>query len=146
MPSCIECNSKKGTLRSKLEQFICKECARLDKYKLIVKTKAKQEYLLGDNDFENLHVYFGTAAYGGGLATYYIKEQLILRACQIYDTTPELLPDVLVDILEQKKIQKENKKMHRTLNKLSSCTTRTNKLVKALADAGLELRSDKCPV
>lgn len=142
MPNCIECNNKKGTLRSKLEQVICKDCINLDKYTLIVKTKAKKEYILRDDDLENLENYYGTAAYGSGVATYYVKEQLIQKACEVHNTTPEQLSNVLADILEHKKVQKETKKINGVIKKMSSQNTRTSKLVKALRDAGLELRTD----
>ena len=142
MPNCIECNSKKGTHRNKLNLVVCKDCMSLDKYTLIVKTKAKKEYILKDNDLENLDEYYGTAAFGSGDATYYTKEQLIQKACEVHNTTQDILSNVLLDILEQKQIKKENKKNNGIQKKLSVQNTRTNRLIKALGEAGLELRGD----
>jgi hypothetical protein len=76
MSNCIECNNKKGIYRNKLEKVICKDCMSLDKYKLIVKTKAKQEYLLVEDDLEYLDEYYATTAFGNGEATYNTKRPI----------------------------------------------------------------------
>jgi hypothetical protein len=99
-------------MKSKLELVICKNCMGLglDKYTLIVKTKAKKEYLLKDGDLIGLQEYMGTGAFGRGQTTYYTKYQLIQKACQVHGTTPDLLAGKLTTLLEQKQIQKANRK------------------------------------
>ena len=151
MPNCIECNNKKGILRKKLNKIVCKDCMSLNKYILISWTKAKKEYFLKDDDLVNLKVYYGAAAFGNGIASYCTKEQLIQKACEIHNTTPEQLENILTNIFEQKQNSKKRKNIfcpHNGLFKLTpqfeknKQAKRTNELIKALEDAGLELRSD----
>ena len=142
MVNCEECNNNKGIERAKLEKTVCKDCYKLDKYTLVAKTKAKKEYILNDNDFVSLKIYFGTAAYGSGLATYYTKEQIIQKACEIHNTTQEQLNTVLEELKNQKQIKKQYKQMSVNQNKAIKKINREYNLTKALNQAGLELRND----
>jgi hypothetical protein len=142
MVKCIECNNNKGIERSKIDKCLCKDCYKLDKYTLIVKTKAKNEYLLTDFDLEFLDEYYGTGAFGNGQATYYIKEQLIQEACNIYDVLPEQLDNKLNEIKNQKRIKKEQRDELIKQNKIIKKNKRESKLKEKLENAGLELRND----
>ena len=68
----------------------------LDKYRLFTKTYSKTEFLLKDEDIENLKNYKGKSHYG--MATYYIKEDIINCACEKYNTTYNNILNTINDI------------------------------------------------
>jgi hypothetical protein len=132
----------RGTYKSKFEKVICKECYELDKYVLIVKTQVKQGYLLKQDDLVGLNEYYGKCVFRNRQSTYYIKEQVIEKACIVHNTTPDELRFVLDNILREKQIEKENKKIKSNNNKQIKKNKRKEKLVKVLNDAGVTFRND----
>ncbi len=144
MSKCIECQINKGICRSKIEKILCKNCAKLDKYTLITKTNCKKFYFMTDDDLEDVDLdeYYGTGAFGSCEATYYIKEQIILKACEKFNTTKEELDNVLENIVNQKRIKKQQRENKSALKRESDKEKRKQKLTNALVKAGLVLRDD----
>jgi len=138
--TCIECKVKKGKLSNNFNIIICNNCKIHDKYLLITKTNAKKKYLLKDDDLINLPSINKNSSYGP--ATYYTKENLLNYMCIKYNI---LILDV-ENYIQNKKQEKEFKKQEKQntitqQNELKKITRR-NKLISALAEYKLDLRSD----
>ena len=132
---CIECNNKKGILRTKLDMYLCKDCSQLKKFVLISKTNAIKDYLLVEEDLEEIEVYKGRRAYGRGEAEFYLQEKIIELASSKYDTEPNNIDDKIEEIkLEKKNERYEKYRMNKNIRK--------DRLKKHLEKAGLELRND----
>ena len=142
--NCIECISNnisnKASLYTKLKLILCSPCRQLDKYTLITKTKSKTEYLLNDEDLIGLVSISAKITYG--IATYYKKLDLIDKACCKFNTTPNELTTTINNIKNDKDYKKEEKKKKRIEKETINKNIRKDKLILALQNAGLELRSD----
>ena len=142
--NCIECISNnitnKAILHTKLKLILCSQCRQLDKYTLITKTKSKTEYLLNDEDLIGLESISAKIPYG--MATYYKKLDLIVKACSKFNTTPNELTITISNIKNDKDYKKEERKKKRIEKETINKNIRKDELILALQNAGLELRSD----
>ena len=136
---CVECNNN-GKIKTQLNLYICDNCKYLDKYILITKTKSKSEYLLSDEDLSELKSYIGKCAYG--IATRYIKRDLILKAIQKFNTTEYELNNVLDRFKNDKEYKKEQNKIKKINKQKMLYNIRKINLVNALENKKLELRND----
>ena len=136
---CVECNEK-GKLNSKLNKIICNECRNLDKYTLITKTFSKKEYLLKDDELAELNSIEANSSYGP--ATYYIKSDIINKACEKHNTDYNELNNTITKILEEKTKLKEINKIKKNKIKKIKQTKKKEELIVALNNAGLVLRND----
>jgi hypothetical protein len=136
---CIECNNK-GTKRAKTNIILCKICCKLEKYEVITKTKAKLEYFLNETDLEGVNSIKANSSYG--LCTYYMKTDIINKACSKYNVPCENLDELLKNM----KLDKTNVKKYKMEIKLEkekkASDKRKEKLIDELYNVGLELRSD----
>ena len=136
---CIECNNK-GTKRAKTNIILCKICCKLEKYEVITKTKAKLEFFLNEDDLEDIKNVKANSSYGE--ATYYMKSDIINKACSKYNVDNARL----CDLLKTMKLDKTNIKQYKMEIKLEkehkASDKRKEKLIEALNFVGLELRSD----
>ncbi len=137
--SCIECH-KKGIKRVKIGITLCSTCANLDKYTLITLTNSKKEYLLTDDDLDGLKYLDGKCAYGP--ATYYFKNDIIQKASEKFNVSPSELENYLESVKNAKKKIREERQIKAYKKKQALTNKRRDSLIKALNEAGLELRSD----
>jgi len=140
MVKCVECNDKKGIKRAKLEIVLCKECAKLEKYKLITKTEAKKRYLLLDDDLEGLLRISCNSSYG--LATYFRYIDVKLLCCEKNGINEEDLES----FLEEKECERNERIEERRRNgeekRVRDRERREERLRRELGKCGLVLRDD----
>lgn len=136
---CVECN-KRGYERAKLNIVLCKNCAKLPKYLLICTTKAKKQFFLEDEEFDDLEYMEGSTGYSFGF--YYYLEEVKRVACEKHNTDIANLENVISRL----NIEKQERIERRTANGIERRNIATNKrkakLIKSLNNYGLELRSD----
>jgi len=137
---CIECLVKKGIKRSKINLILCKLCVKLDKYKLITTTNAKKLYFLAEEDLDNLEEMEGHTGYCYGF--YYYLEEIKNLACEIHNTDREYLDNVINNLLIAKQTRIREGKSKGIEKRDNAKIKRKTKLINALENAGLELRSD----
>ena len=137
---CIECLVKKGSMRSKTNLMLCKDCVKIDKYKLISTTNAKNMYYLKDIDLDDLYDMPGHTGYGYGI--YYYLEDIKNTACAKHNTDREHLDEVIRKLSDDKSfcVQARNDRSVEKRNR--SIENRKTNLINALREAGLELRND----
>ena len=127
--SCQECGNNRGYKRKILDKMLCADCNMLDKYILITKTAAKKEYLLKDSDLEKLNEYTGECR--RGMATFYLKEQVMVLACMKQNIMLEVVDNQIIAKRESRKKKKEE-----------LMEKRKKELNDELKSVGLRLRSD----
>lgn len=137
---CVECDEK-GTHFFILNKILCNYCRQLDRYTVITKPIVKKEYFLRDDDMYDLHSY--ELASKNGPITYYIKSDVIGKACQKYDATPKELTSIFQEIIEKKNTFKEINKNKRLEKEKIKQDKRKDELLVALNNAGLELDCDR---
>ena len=130
---CDECHNKKGTLRTRVSKILCKDCNLLDKYVTITKTDSKRNYLLTDEDLETLDEYVAKCPYG--MATYYLRDQVLELASIKYNCEINDVDDKIQEI-KMKKIEDRDRRKQTKQNK------RKEKLINELNKVGLTLRDD----
>jgi hypothetical protein len=131
--SCEECHSKKGSLRARVGKTLCKDCNMLGKYITFTKTESKKRYLLTDEELGRLNEYVARSPYG--MATYYLKSQVLELACIKHDSGPDEVED---KIIEFKRIKEEERNKRRQIKQ----NKRKEKLINELNKVGLSLRGD----
>ena len=131
--SCEECHSKKGSLRARVSKILCKDCNMLDKYITVTKTESKKKYLLTDEELGLLNEYVAKCPYG--MATYYLKDQVLELACIKHHSGPDEVEDKIMKIKKVKTEEREKRKQIKQ-NK------RKEILINELNKFGLSLRGD----
>lgn len=131
--SCEECHSKKGSLRARVSKILCKDCNILDKYVTFTKTESKKRYLLTDAELGRLNEYVAKSPYG--MATYYLKNQVLELACIKHNSSPD---EVENKIMEFKRIKEEERYRRRQIKQ----NKRKEILINELNKVGLNLRGD----
>jgi hypothetical protein len=104
--NCIECGIKTN-IYSKMQEYICKNCKILDKYKLITKTASKNDYFLKDDDLNDIKSYEAHCAYGP--TTYYKKQEVIIKSCEKYNTALDDLGTFLDNMREEKQAKRNER-------------------------------------
>ena len=137
---CIECNENEGKNCSPIDKVLCDTCNKLDKYTLITKTNAKNDYFLKDSDLTELIAYRVLCRYN--TATLYNKLDIMNVACVKHNLEMENLENSL-NMMRIAKQEKSNaRKSKQMAAKQALYEQRNTELVSALQEMGLELRAD----
>jgi hypothetical protein len=139
---CDGCNIK-GVYNKYFEKYLCKECKTTNNnYILVTKTNAKKDFLLTEDDLDNIDIFEGKTTSTYGPATYYIKSNLITFACNKYDVDQQCLNNKLNEIITNKNNNKEEKRKNREIKNEELKIKRKNKLILNLKKVGLKFRND----
>jgi hypothetical protein len=106
--TCIECKINKGNKSTYFNIYLCHECKITDKYTLITKTNAKNNYLLKDDDLEHIDKILGKSSYG--TATYFTKENIERYICNKNNLSFDDLDNFIINLINNKNIKLEIKK------------------------------------
>lgn len=136
---CIECNNKAPKF-TKINEYVCMVCRKLDKYNVISKTNAKKIYFLKDNDLTNIKAYKANSSYGP--ATYYIKQDLIDYCCIKYNTNKSNIDSILEYMINKKKRLTDIKQLAKKQKKKEHMQILKYKLVNELHKVGVNFRDD----
>ena len=139
---CIECNIRDGKLLRHINVIVCDYCDKLDKYTLITKTTAKNDYILTDSDLQDLEYYIANSLYRRQPAKLYNKQAVMIRACTKHDLTLDNIASGIEHIKELKNAKTQERRAKIQATKQAKYDHRKAELVNALQNAGLELRSD----
>lgn len=143
--SCVEC--KHINIKTKLDSlrkiYLCESCSDSDKYKLIYKTHVKRDYFIDPDDLDHCDTYNRNIR---GIPT------TLFRLCDIFDYFCEqydvdrndktAISAKQKELSETKKQQINERRMKIALKKNRIIESRKNKLVAALKECKLELRTD----
>ena len=105
----LECGENKATYMTKIDGYICKICRKSEKYAFVSKSMAKSMYLLTNDELEEIESSQHLSPFGS-MATYYSKENLVNYVCEKNNTTRENLQNVLNELVDIEKNNKENEK------------------------------------
>lgn len=137
---CIECNICNGKRISHLDVILCDICSNLDKYKLITKTIAKNDYFLNEDDLENLQYFNVRCSYK--IAKLYKKMDIMIKASIKHNLILDNLADGLNEIKKIKDAKSVARKEKMQSTKQAKLDKRKTDLTNALENIGLVLRND----
>jgi len=140
--TCSDC-SNIGRYSSYFHKYICEDCRETNNnYILISKSSSKKDYLLTDEDLQQIKVFEGKAKSTYGPATYYIKSDVINLACDKHMINLNNIDEEMSKIINDNNVIKEAKLEKRRERKEKRMEERKEELVGALRNAGVEFRND----
>jgi len=140
--TCDGCDAN-GSLNKYFNKYICKNCKEFNSnYILITKTNAKKNYLLTDDDLDNIEPFTGKTTSSYGPATYFVKINLINLACEKHNVDSSNLENKILNIINEKNNKKKENKIKKEEKNKELEIKRKNKLILNLKKAGLKFRND----
>jgi hypothetical protein len=138
--TCLECKTKRGKMSSAFSVYLCEDCKFEDAYILITKTNTKKNYFLTDDELVNLRAIHKNSSYGP--ATYFTKRDILAFLCIKYNVDYDDILRHVRELRKEKEEQKKERNIRAQEKKQKEKEKRRKKLIAALAEYKLVLRSD----